>query len=236
MAKKLFVVWLLITMVTFSSISIYATEQTQGDFFIPKTPLAKADEQCVSNAKEEEESRTKAEPEKLETAMAVKATAVRSKTDDKEYLEGLSAYIRHVNRNVGKQESLEMAENFVKYAEKYEVDEKVVMAIAQNESCYYSDAVSCEDFKGLMQTGDGLARNAGYDPQELFNPAVSIKVGARYLSMKLDEFGDVSLALTAYNQGSGSVHSGNYTTGYAELAMARTAAMENYLEKHGYVE
>ena len=68
-------------------------------------------------------------------------------------------------------------------------------AIAQNESCYYSDAVSCEDFKGLMQTGDGLARNAGYDPQELFNPAVSIKVGARYISMKLDEFGDVSLEM-----------------------------------------
>ena len=44
------------------------------------------------------------------------------------------------------------------------------MAIAQNESTYYSDAVSCEDFKGLMQTGDGLAENAGYDPSQLFNP------------------------------------------------------------------
>ncbi|SCK02361.1 murein transglycosylase C [uncultured Eubacterium sp.] len=236
MAKKLFVVWLLITMVTFSSISIYATEQTQGDFFIPKTPLMKVNEEDANSVKEEKESRTKTEPEKLETAMAVKATAVRSKLEDKEYLEGLSSYIRHVNRNVGKQESMDMAESFVKYAEKYGVDEKIVMAIAQNESCYYSDAVSCEDFKGLMQTGDGLARNAGYDPQELFNPAVSIKVGARYISMKLDEFGDVSLALTAYNQGSGSVHSGNYSTGYAELAMARTAAMEDYLEENGYVE
>lgn len=236
MAKKLFVVWLLITMVTFSSISIYATEQTQGDFFIPRTPLAKADGRSATRAKEEEESRTKAEPKKLVTAMAVKAAAVKSKTEDKEYLEGLSAYIRHVNRNVGKREALDMAVNFVKYAEKYGVDEKVVMAIAQNESCYYSDAVSSEDFKGLMQTGDGLARNAGYDPQELFRPAVSIKVGARYISLKLKEFGDIILALTAYNQGSGSVHSGNYTTGYAELAMARTAAMEDYLEKNGYVE
>lgn len=236
MAKKLFVVWLLITMVTFSSISIYATEQTPGDFFIPKTPLTKIDDESVLNAEEEEESRTEAEPEKIQTAMAVKATAVKSKTQDKEYLKGLSAYIRHVNRNVGKEESLHMAENFVKYAEKYDVDEKVVMAIAQNESCYYSDAVSCEDFKGLMQTGDGLARNAGYEPQELFNPAVSIKVGARYLSIKLEEFGDLSLALTAYNQGSGSVHSGNYSTGYAELAMARAATVENYLKQNGYVE
>lgn len=236
MAKKLCIVWLVITMVTFSSISIYATEPTTGDFFIPRTPLSKFNDESVLNADEEEESRTEAEPEKIQTAMAVKATATYSKTQDKKYLRGLSSYIRHVNRNVGKAESMTMAENFVKYAEKYEVDEKVVMAIAQNESCYYSDAVSCEDFKGLMQTGDGLARNAGHDPQELFDPAVSIKVGARYLSIKLDEFGDMSLALTAYNQGSGSVHSGNYSTGYAQLAMSRAAALEDYLEDHGYVE
>ena len=114
MAKKLFVVWLLITMVIFSSISIYATEQTQGDFFIPKTPLTKVNEEDAKSANEEEESRTKAEPEKLETAMAVKATAVRSKLEDKEYLEGLSSYIRHVNRNVSKQESMDMAKEFCK--------------------------------------------------------------------------------------------------------------------------
>ncbi len=141
--------------------------------------------------------------------MAVKATAVNNQ--DEEYIEGLSAYIRHVNRNVTEGEADQMAENFVKYADQYGVDEKIVMAIAQNESTYYSDAVSCEDFKGLMQTGDGLAENAGYDPSQLFNPEVSIKVGARYLSIKMEEFGDVRLALTAYNQGSGSVHSGNYT-------------------------
>ena len=110
------------------------------------------------------------------------------------------------------------------------------MAVAQNESTYYSDAVSCENYKGLMQTGDGLAENAGYDPMQLFDPAVSIKVGARYLGIKLEEFGDMRLALTAYNQGSGSVHSGNYTTGYAELAMARAAYMEDFLTENGYIE
>ena len=206
MAKKLFVVWLLTTMVTFSSISIYATEGIQEDFFIPGIQPAD-DEKVAARGNEEEESRTQAE---IQTAMAVKATAVNNQ--DEEYIEGLSAYIRHVNRNVTEGEADQMAENFVKYADQYGVDEKIVMAIAQNESTYYSDAVSCEDFKGLMQTGDGLAENAGYDPSQLFNPEISIKVGARYLSIKMEEFGDVRLALTAYNQGSGSVHSGNYTT------------------------
>lgn len=214
MAKKLFVVWLLITMVIFSSISIYAYSTKPSEFDGRK------------------ESRTTAEGV-METAAAVKTSAI--KESEENYLEGLAAYIRHVNGNVGESEALDMAEHFVKYAEEYNVDEKIVMAIAQNESTYYKDAVSCEDFKGLMQTGDGLARNAGYDPSQLFEPEISIKVGARYLRIKMDEFGDVRLALTAYNQGSGSVHSGNYSTGYADLAMQRAETVETYLEENGYI-
>ncbi len=218
MKKKLYVVWLLITMLVFSSFSIYAD---------PEDP---------SEADEEKVSRTTAavpKQEKLVTAMAEAKTAVDKRNED--YLKGLAAYIRHVNRNVPEAEAAEMAGFFVEYADQYGVDEKVVMAIAQNESTYYRDAVSCEDFKGLMQTGDGLARNAGYDPSQLFDPQVSIKVGARYLSIKMDEFGDLRLALTAYNQGSGSVHSGNYSTGYADLAMARAQTMESFLKQNGYI-
>ena len=218
MAKKLYVVWLLIVMLIFSSFSIYADPKTQ------------------SKADEEKESRTTAAfpaQIELETAMAAAKTAVDKRNED--YLKGLVAYIRHVNRNVTEGEAAAMVRYFVEYADRYEVDEKIVMAIAQNESTYYCDAVSCEDFKGLMQTGDGLARNAGYDPTELFDPQVSIQVGARYLSIKLDEFGDMRLALTAYNQGSGSVHSGNYSTGYADLAMARAKGMENFLQVNGYI-
>ena len=54
--------------------------------------------------------------------------------------------------------------------------------------------------------------------------------------MKFDEFGDMRLALTAYNQGSGSVYSGNYTTGYADLALERADAMEDFLVNNGYIE
>ncbi|MGN0659671.1 MAG: lytic transglycosylase domain-containing protein [Emergencia sp.] len=225
MAKKLFIVWLLITIVVFSSISIYAD---------PKTP---------SKADEEKESRTLAETVETAAAVAVERAAeekekrekIEKEKAEEKYLEGLAAYIRSVNRNVTERDAADMAGYFVKYADKYDVDEKIVMAIAQNESTYYSDAVSCEDFKGLMQTGDGLARNAGYDPSELFRPEVSIEVGARYLKIKMDEFGDLRLALTAYNQGSGSVYSGNYSTGYADLAIARAESMECFLENNGYI-
>ena len=87
-----------------------------------------------------------------------------------------------------------------------------------------------------MQTGDYLAESAGHTPSELFDPEVSIKVGASYIRDKIEEFGDIRLALTAYNQGSGSVHSGNYTTGYADLTMERAEAMEEFLRGRGYPE
>lgn len=41
--------------------------------------------------------------------------------------------------------------------------------------------------------------------------------------------------MTAYNQGSGSVHSGNYSTGYADLAIARAQTMESFLQENGYI-
>ncbi len=216
MAKKLFIVWFLISMIIFSSISIYANQERSEK---PQT---------------HRENVAQAEPEAIATAMAEEQTAVRK--EDEGYLKGLSAYIRHVNRNVSVEEADSMVRSFVESAKTYDVDEKIVMAVAQNESTYYADAVSCADFKGLMQTGDGIAKNAGYNPGQLFEPSVSIEVGAEYLSDKLKEFGDMRLALTAYNQGSGSVLSGNYTTGYADLAMERAAAMERFLVENGYVK
>lgn len=213
MAKKLFVTLLLVTMVIFSSISIYAY-------------TIKPSEEAPIQIGE------KAAGEVSETAVEIKASAIEAQEEN--YLKGLAAYIRSVNRNVAEDAALDMARHFVKYAEEYEVDEKIIMAIAQNESTYYKDAVSSENYKGLMQTGDGLARNAGYDPSQLYDPEISIKVGARYLRIKLDEFGDMHLALTAYNQGSGSVHSGNYSTGYADLAMARAQTMDDFLTENGY--
>ena len=231
MAKKLFVVWLLAAIAIFSSISIYAADEIQKDRFTTEIKAGSDAQAAAAKHHEKEKSHVQTV---TKTAMAAEASAAEKQ--DEAYIRGLSAYIRHVNSNVLENEALLMAENFVKYAEQYGVDEKIVMAVAQNESTYYSDAVSCENYKGLMQTGDGLAENAGYDPMQLFDPAVSIKVGARYLGIKLEEFGDMRLALTAYNQGSGSVHSGNYTTGYADLAMARAAYMEDFLTENGYIE
>lgn len=224
MAKKFIAVSFLITMIIFSSISIYAAQEKTK-----KVIIEDESRQVMSVMSTAVQDSSRAASEVIK-----ERREAEKKEQQQRYLNGLSAYIRHINGNVSKAEADVMAESFVKYAEKYNVDEKIVMAVAQNESTYYSDAVSCENFKGLMQTGDGLAENAGYSPSELFNPEISIKVGSKYLSAKIDEFGDIRLALTAYNQGSGSVHSGNYSTGYADLAINRAEAVEAFLQTNGY--
>ncbi len=214
MKKKLFITGALISATVFSAAVIYADTDVKEQELTSITPKEAFTE--------------------IKAAMATCASAV-SKEDDN-YRKGLSAYIRHVNRNVSRKEADAMVDSFVKYADEYNVDEKIVMAVAQTESCYYADVVSCADYKGLMQTGDILAENAGYAPERLFEPEISIKVGASYIRDKLDEFGDTRLALTAYNQGSGSVHSGNYSTGYADLTIKRAEAMEAFLKEHGYLK
>lgn len=225
MAKKLCVISFLAVVVIFSSLSIYAERGKNIPVIIETT----VDEEVMMTMAA---AMTGAE----EYAEEQEAIRIAREKEEKEmqYLQGLSAYIRHVNRNVSKEEAETMASSFVRCGKKYGVDEKMVMAVAQTESAYDADAVSCADFKGLMQTGDGLARNAGYDPGELFQPEISIKVGASYLRDKMAEFGDMRLALTAYNQGSGSVYSGNYTTGYADITMERAEAVDAFLTRNGY--
>ena len=60
-------------------------------------------------------------------------------------------------------------------------------------------AVSPKGAQGLMQIMPGTARELGlHDP---FDPTASIDAGSRYLAAQLKAFGDVRLALAAYNAG-----------------------------------
>lgn len=225
MTKKLFIPWLVIAVVTFSTFSVYAATPLMENYEREKELAREKINQELNTAEVTAMTAAEKTLKKAETKIAAEREAERKQKT----IEGLAAYIRSVNGNISANKAFGMASAFADAGEQYGVEPSVVMAIAHNESTFYTDAVSCEDFKGLMQTGDGLARNAGYDPSQLFDYRVSINVGSRYLAIKMDEFGDTRLALTAYNQGSGSVHSGNYSTGYAELALSRASVIEGYV-------
>lgn len=79
------------------------------------------------------------------------------------------------------------------------VSVELVRAVIQVESDFDYLARSSKGAQGLMQLMPDTARQLGVT--NAFDPRQNIFGGARYLKLLLDQFGDVSLALAAYNSG-----------------------------------
>lgn len=96
-------------------------------------------------------------------------------------------------------------------ANELELDPMLVTGLIRRESLFDERAASRADARGLMQlmmpTARSMARQLG-DPapeaEDLFDPAISVRYGTRYLRQKIDEFGGrTEVALAAYNAGEG---------------------------------
>lgn len=98
-----------------------------------------------------------------------------------------------------------------KYSKEYEVDSNLIYAIIKAESNFKEDAVSSSGAVGLMQlmepTAEDVARkiNTNFNIDLLYNAEDNIKLGTKYFSLLLDKYGNITVALMAYNAGSGNV-------------------------------
>lgn len=109
-------------------------------------------------------------------------------------------------------------------AERAGVDPQLFASLVWTESDFRPDAVSHAGAVGLAQLMPDTARWLGVDPTD---PVSNLDGGARYLADQLDRFGDVELALAAYNAGpsrveqAGGIPNITETRNYVDRVMSR---------------
>ena len=88
-------------------------------------------------------------------------------------------------------------------AKRNNLDPALVAAVAKAESGFRVDAGSGAGARGLMQLMPSTASGLGVT--DILDPAQNLDAGSRYLKQQVDRFGDLRLALAAYNAGPGAV-------------------------------
>ncbi len=84
-------------------------------------------------------------------------------------------------------------------AERHGLDPKLLHALVMTESAYRPDAISPAGAAGLTQLMPGTALELAV--KNRFDPAENLRGGADYLARQIIRFGDLRLALAAYNSG-----------------------------------
>ena len=94
---------------------------------------------------------------------------------------------------------------FAEVADEYGVNLNLLKAVAKAESDFDTEAVSWCGAQGIMQLMPTTAESLGVE--DPFDARQNITGGAKMLAYLLDDYnGNVSLALAAYNAGSGAVN------------------------------
>lgn len=90
----------------------------------------------------------------------------------------------------------------ISMAQRYNLPRDIFLSLVQQESRFDPNARSPRGAIGLGQLMPATARELGVDPRD---PVQNLEGAARYLRQQIDRFGDMSLALAAYNAGPGAV-------------------------------
>jgi soluble lytic murein transglycosylase-like protein len=131
---------------------------------------------------------------------------------DAELVDRIAARLASRRTSLSARDRIVLAETIVREARAQGLEPHLVAAVIEVESAGHVQAVSHVGALGLMQilpeTGRELAQKHGVPwsgPSTLFDPAINVKLGAAYLRELTNRYGDVSIALAAYNWGPGVI-------------------------------
>lgn len=109
----------------------------------------------------------------------------------------------------------EYTEQVEKYSKEHQVDTDLVYAVIKAESNFNPNAKSGKNAIGLMQlmedTAKDLIKRVDLKisneelKDKLYDVDININLGTKYLSILLERYGNVEIAVTAYNAGIGTV-------------------------------
>lgn len=151
------------------------------------------------------------------------------------YHKGLVSYIQNHNKTYTVNKAQELVFMFENAAEMYNIDEKILMAVAQRESSFNPKARGPSGSLGIMQVMPSTGARYGLNEQQLLDPETSINFGAMYLSERIAAYdGNLTKGFSAYNQGSVSVNRGTYSTRYANKVLGAIEGINKHLTTNGY--
>lgn len=153
------------------------------------------------------------------------------------YNKGLVSYIRRVKPDASVAYAQELIALFQHESKIYGIDELLLMAIAHKESTFNSNLGRSGKAQGLMQIMPRTAAGFSVEEWQLYDPHMSVKLASILLSGHLESYNNnMVIALSAYNQGSGRVNRGTYTTKYANKILEQKDKIEAFLVNNGFVD
>ena len=157
--------------------------------------------------------------------------------EESNYHKGLVNYILKVKPDASVAYAQELVALFQHEARIYNLDPHLLMAIAHKESTFNSQLGRSGRAQGLMQIMPRTAAGFGVEEWQLYDAHTSIRLASTLLSGHLKSYDhNMIVALSAYNQGSGRVNRGNYTTTYANKILTQVDKIEAFLVNNGFVK
>ena len=145
--------------------------------------------------------------------------------------EALKSFMLSKNSKLTAQEADNVMKSIENASNTYGVEKDLITAIIWKES-NFDLLLTYNRCIGPMQIHTNTGKRAGLSLEDLYNSDKNISFGTQYLANHIKNYGDVGKALSAYNQGSTRVNSGNYSKKYQESVLSRQAQIKEYIQSH----